>query len=90
MLFRSVTTLSAEVEKSKGYIARAEGAAQAAKAADARKVTFVLEKEQTRFVKFSVSMGFFVGHVYGELVDSAVGLEEIKECKYTGAEEAPK
>lgn len=55
-----------------------------------RKVTFVLEKEQTRFVKFSVSMGFFVGHVYGELVDSAVGLEEIKECKYAGAEEAPK
>ena len=55
-----------------------------------RKVTFVLEKEQTRFVKFSVSMGFFVGHVYGELVDSAVGMEEIKECKYTGAEEAPK
>jgi Protein of unknown function (DUF2846) len=52
-----------------------------------RKVTFVLEKAQTRFVKFSVSMGFFVGHVYGELVDSAVGLEEIKDCKYTGAEE---
>ena len=31
---QTVTTLSAEVEKSKGYIARAEGAAQAAKAAD--------------------------------------------------------
>ena len=55
-----------------------------------RKVTFVLDKGQTRFVRFSVSMGFFVGHVYGELVDSAVGLEEIKECKYTGAEDAPK
>lgn len=55
-----------------------------------RKVTFVLEKEQTRFVRFSVNMGFFVGHVYGELVDSAEGLEEIKECKYTGAEETPK
>jgi len=55
-----------------------------------RKVTFVLEKGQTRFVKFSVSMGFFVGHVYGELVDSAEGLEDIKECKYTGASEAPK
>jgi hypothetical protein len=53
-----------------------------------RKVTFVLEKGQTRFVKFSVSMGFFVGHVYGELVDSAVGLEEIKECKYTGSDES--
>jgi hypothetical protein len=55
-----------------------------------RKVTFVLEKAQTRFVKFSVSMGFFVGHVYGELVDSLVGLEEIKDCKYTGAEELQK
>ncbi|MEY4670241.1 MAG: hypothetical protein RLZZ415_120 [Pseudomonadota bacterium] len=32
---QTVTTLTAEVEKSKGYIARAEGAAQAAKAADA-------------------------------------------------------
>ncbi len=32
---QTVTTLSAEVEKSRGYIARAEGAAQAAKAADA-------------------------------------------------------
>lgn len=49
-----------------------------------RKVSFVLEKGQTRYVRFSVSMGFFVGHVYGELVDPAVGLEEIKECKYTG------
>jgi uncharacterized protein YaaN involved in tellurite resistance len=32
---QTVTTLSSEIEKSKGYIARAEGAAQAAKAADA-------------------------------------------------------
>ena len=32
---QTVTTLTAEVEKSKGYITRAEGAAQAAKAADA-------------------------------------------------------
>lgn len=55
-----------------------------------RKVTFVLEKGQTRFVKFSVSMGFFVGHVYGELVDPAGGLEEIKECKYTGVDEPSK
>ncbi len=32
---QTVTTLTAEVEKSKGYIARAEGASQAARAADA-------------------------------------------------------
>jgi hypothetical protein len=55
-----------------------------------RKLTFVLEKGQTRFVRFSVSMGFLVGHVYGELVDSAEGMEEIKECKYTGADKAEK
>ena len=55
-----------------------------------RKVTFVLEKGQTRFVKFSVTIGFFLlQHVYGDLVDPAVGLEEIKECKY-GFREAPK
>lgn len=54
-----------------------------------RKVSFVLEKGQTRYVRFSVSMGFFVGHVYGELVDPAVGLEEIKECKYTGGDGSP-
>jgi hypothetical protein len=27
-------------------------------------------------------MGFFAGHVYGELVDNSVALEEIKDCKY--------
>jgi hypothetical protein len=35
-------------------------------------------------------MGLFVEHVYGELIDSAVGLEEIKECKYTGVDELPR
>lgn len=70
------------------YVDRSPGNYEVATSTEVdRKVTFVLEKGQTRFVKFSVSMGFFVGHVYGELVDSAVGLEEIKECKYTGAEE---
>lgn len=49
-----------------------------------RKVSFVLEKGQTRFVRFSTSFGFFVGHVYGELVDHEVGLSEVKECNYTG------
>lgn len=51
-----------------------------------RKLTFVLEKGQTRFVRFSTSFGFFVGHVYGELVDENVGLSEIQESRYTGGE----
>lgn len=49
-----------------------------------RKLSFVLDKGQTRYVRFSVSMGFFVGHVYGELVEPDVGMKEIEDCKYTG------
>lgn len=50
-----------------------------------RKLSFLLEKGQTRFVRFSVSLGFFVGHVYGELVEPDVALKEIQDCSYTGA-----
>lgn len=49
-----------------------------------RKVSFVLEKGQTRYIRFSVNMGFFVGHVYGELVDQATALPELEDCKYAG------
>jgi hypothetical protein len=48
-----------------------------------RKLTFILEKGQTRFVRFSTSFGFFVGHVYGELVDPEVGMAEIQQCQHT-------
>lgn len=49
-----------------------------------RKLSFTLEEGQTRYVKFNVSMGFFVGHVYPELVTSEVGRKEIQQCSYTG------
>jgi hypothetical protein len=49
-----------------------------------RKLSLILEPGQTRYVRFGVSMGFFVGHVYPELVSEDVGKEEIKSCKYTG------
>lgn len=49
-----------------------------------RKLSFVLEKGQCRYVRFSTSIGFFVGHVYGELVDPEVGQKEIQGCRYTG------
>ena len=48
-----------------------------------RKLSLVLEEGQTRYVRFGVSMGFFVGHVYPELVSSKEGRQEIQECKYT-------
>lgn len=49
-----------------------------------RRLTFTLEKGQTRYVKLSISMGFAVGHVYPQLVDDAVGKKEVAECKYIG------
>lgn len=49
-----------------------------------RKLSLILEDGQTRYVRFGVSMGFFVGHVYPELVSSEVGKEEIQKCKFTG------
>lgn len=49
-----------------------------------RKLSLLLEADQTRYVRFGVSMGFFVGHVYPELVSTEEGQEEIKECKFTG------
>src|SRR5258706_3639598 len=49
-----------------------------------RKLSFVLEKSQTRFVRFSASLGFFLPHIYGELVDPDAAQSEIVDCNYTG------
>ena len=51
-----------------------------------RKLSLILEEGQSRFVRFGVSMGFFVGHVYPELVSPEEGKLEIQNCKYTGIE----
>jgi hypothetical protein len=48
-----------------------------------RRVSFVLEKGQTRYIRFNVSFGFFVGHVYGELVEESLAREELKDCSCT-------
>jgi hypothetical protein len=53
-----------------------------------RKLTLTLEPSQVRYVKFNVSMGFFVGHVYGELVEEAKGASEIADTHYVGPETA--
>src|SRR5213593_2006168 len=54
-----------------------------------RKLTFTLEPGQTRYVRLNIAMGFFVGHVYGELVDEAKGREEIADMRYTGTTAKP-
>jgi len=54
-----------------------------------RKLTFTLESGQVRYVRLNISMGFFVGHVYGELVDEAKGQREIADLHYTGVPKTP-
>jgi len=47
-----------------------------------RKLSFTLEQGQQRYVRLNISMGFFVGHVYPELVDDDVAQKEIQNCRY--------
>jgi len=49
-----------------------------------RHLSLILEKSQTRYVRLNISIGFFVGHVYPELVENEVGEKEIQQCNYTG------
>jgi hypothetical protein len=49
-----------------------------------RKLSLTLEKGQVRYVKLGLGLGFFVGHVYPELVDSDVAQKEIQDLRHTG------
>jgi hypothetical protein len=49
-----------------------------------RKFTFTLERGQTRFVRLSISLGFFVGHIYPELLDTEVAEKEIQDSSFVG------
>jgi hypothetical protein len=49
-----------------------------------RKLTFTLERGQTRYVRTGVGFGIMVGRVYPELVDNATGEKELPETSYTG------
>jgi hypothetical protein len=49
-----------------------------------RELTFNLAEGQTRYVRLDVSMGFFVGHVYPDLVEQEKAISEIGNCHYVG------
>ena len=49
-----------------------------------RKLSLTLDQGQTRFVRLNIAMGFFVGHIYPELVENEEGQKDIEECRYTG------
>ena len=49
-----------------------------------RTVEFVLASGETKYIKTSVSMGFFVGHVIPELVGETDALKAMKELTFAG------
>lgn len=49
-----------------------------------RSLSFTLDQGQSRYVRFNISMGFFVGHVWPELIPNKVAEKEIQRCHYTG------
>lgn len=49
-----------------------------------KKVTFVLDRGQTRYIKTSIGLGLFVGRIQPELIDPAQGQQEVEELSYIG------
>lgn len=49
-----------------------------------RKLSFELVEGEEKFVRFSITMGVIVGHVYPELVDKAEALKELEGMHYIG------
>ena len=49
-----------------------------------RELTFYLDEGQTRYVRLDVSIGFFVGHVYPNLIEQEKAISEIQSCHYIG------
>jgi Protein of unknown function (DUF2846) len=67
------------------YVDRKPGAYEISTTTEVeRKLSLTLDAGQTRYVRLNISIGFFVGHVYPELVDNDVGEKEMQECHYTG------
>jgi hypothetical protein len=48
--------------------------------------TVTVTAGQTVYVKTSVSMGFFVGHVSPEVVPSDTAAQEIRDCEFNGTD----
>jgi hypothetical protein len=67
------------------YVDRPPGNYQIRMATEVKRtLSLTLSPGQIRYVKLKISLGFFVGHVYGELVENEVGEAEIQKLRYTG------
>jgi hypothetical protein len=49
-----------------------------------RELSFTIDKGEVRYVRLDISMGFFVGHVYPDLIEQQVAESEISRCHYIG------
>jgi hypothetical protein len=49
-----------------------------------KKLTFMLEPKQTRYVRSTVGFGVAVYRVMPELVDNAIGEKEVQDTAYIG------
>jgi hypothetical protein len=49
-----------------------------------RSLTLALKSGETRYVKLDIGVGFFVAHVYPELVDNSTGEKDIASLHYMG------
>jgi len=54
-----------------------------------KKLTFTLDAGQVRYVRLDISMGFMVGHVYGELIDEDKARSQIVDMRYVGSAATP-
>lgn len=67
------------------YVDAKPGSHEAAASTEAEnKLTFVLDKGETKYVRTKVNMGFMVGRVVPELVGADEAKKEIAETSYTG------
>jgi hypothetical protein len=49
-----------------------------------RTLSLTLDPAQERYVRLNISMGFFVGHVWPELIENQEAEKEIKDCHFIG------
>jgi len=49
-----------------------------------RTLSLTLDPAQERYVRLNISFGFFVGHVWPELIDNQVAEKDIKDCHFVG------
>ncbi len=49
-----------------------------------RTLSLTLAPSQVRYVRLAIGIGFFVGHVYPELVDNTEGADDIADCHLIG------